>query len=322
MQIYKFYTKKPLNQYLCVLGNSYLTNMFMLKKIDSTLGHWILLLMLSLIWGSSFILIKRGLEAFSYEQVATLRIFIAFLFLAILGRKFYLNIPKKKLWPLFLTGVIGNGIPPFLFSKAQTYLDSGIVGILNVLTPLFTIFIGILFYNLKVKIVNYLGIAFGIIGTLYLLLPQTEQLNDKTLYYSLIVILGTACYGWSANIIKAHLGELDAIQITTITFTFVGPWAGIYLLCGDFLEIMQSHPKALASFSYITILAIMGSALSVIAFNKLIKMTGPLFATSCTYMIPIVAIIWGISDKEIITVHHIIGFVIILGGIYLVNKRT
>ena len=294
----------------------------MLKKVDSKLGYWIILTMLSLIWGSSFILIKRGLEAFSYEQVATLRIFIAFIFLAVLGRKFYINIPTKKLWPLFLTGVIGNGIPPFLFSKAQTYLDSGIVGILNVLTPLFTIFIGIFFYNLKVKIVNYLGIALGIIGTLYLLLPQAEQLNDKTLYYSLIVILGTACYGWSANIIKAHLEELDAIQITTITFTFIGPWAGIHLFCGDFLEIMQSHPKALASLSYIAILAIMGSAISVIAFNKLIKMTGPLFATSCTYIIPIVAIIWGISDKEIITLHQIIGFVIILGGVYLVNKRT
>ena len=294
----------------------------MLKKIDSKLGHWIILIMLSIIWGSSFMLIKRGLDAFSYEQVATLRIFIAFIFLAVLGRKFYTNIPTKKLWPLFLTGFIGNGIPPFLFSKAQTYLDSGIVGILNVLTPLFTIFIGILFYNLKVKIVNYLGIALGIIGTIYLLLPQTEQLDDKTLCYSLIAILGTACYGWSANIIKAHLVKLDAIQITTISFSFVGPWAGIYLLCGDFLEIMQNHPKAIYSFSYIAILAIMGSALSVIAFNKLIKMTGPLFATSCTYIIPIVAITWGISDKEIITIHHIIGFAIILGGVYLVNKRT
>ena len=278
--------------------------------------------MLSIIWGSSFMLIKRGLDAFSYEQVATLRIFIAFIFLAVLGRKFYTNIPTKKLWPLFLTGFIGNGIPPFLFSKAQTYLDSGIVGILNVLTPLFTIFIGIVFYNLKVKIVNYLGIALGIIGTIYLLLPQTEQLDDKTFCYSLIAILGTACYGWSANIIKANLEELDAIQITTISFSFVGPWAGIYLLCGDFLEIMQTHPKAISSISYIAILAIMGSALSVIAFNKLIKMTGPLFATSCTYIIPIVAIIWGVSDNEIITIHHIIGFVIILGGIYLVNKRT
>ena len=294
----------------------------MLKKVDSKLGHWIILIMLSVIWGSSFILIKRGLDAFSFEQVATLRIFIASIFLAVLGRKFYLNIPIKKLWPLFLTGVIGNGIPPFLFSKAQTYVDSGIVGILNVLTPLFTILIGILFYNLKVKIINYLGVALGIIGTIYLLIPQSEQLNDKTLYYCIIAILGTACYGWSANILKANLEELNAIQISTISFSFIGPWAGIYLFCGNFLEIMHSHPKALNSFASVAILAIMSSAIAVIAFNKLIKMTGPLFATSCTYIIPIVAIIWGISDKEIITTNHIIGFVIILGGVYLVNKRT
>ena len=294
----------------------------MLKKFDSKLGHWIILIILSVIWGSSFILIKRGLDAFSFEQVATLRIFIASIFLAVLGRKFYTNIPIKKLWPIFCTGVIGNGIPPFLFSKAQTYVDSGIVGVLNVLTPLFTILIGILFYNLKVKIINYLGVVLGIIGTVYLLTPQSEQLNDKTLYYSIIAILGTVCYGWSANILKAHLEDLNAIQITTISFTFIGPWAGIYLFCGNFLEIMQSHPKALSSFGSIVILAIMGSAIAVIAFNKLIKMTGPLFATSCTYIIPIIAIIWGISDKEIITVHHISGFVIILCGVYLVNKRT
>ncbi len=294
----------------------------MLKKIDSKLGHWIILIMLSVIWGSSFILIKRGLEAFSYEQVATLRIFIASIFLAVLGRKFFTNIPTKKLWPLFLTGFIGNGIPPFLFSKAQTYIDSGIVGMLNVLTPLFTIFIGILFYDLKVKMVNCLGIVLGIIGTIYLLLPQSKQLNDNTLYYSLLAILGTACYGWSANIIKAHLEELDALQITTISFSFVGPWAGIYLVSSDFLEIMQSDPKAVNSLIYIAILAILGSAIAVIAFNKLIKMTGPLFATSCTYIIPIIAIIWGICDKEIITIHHIIGFIIILAGIYIVNKRN
>lgn len=294
----------------------------MLKKFDSKLGHWIILIMLSVIWGSSFILIKRGLDAFSFEQVATLRIFIASIFLAVLGRKFYTSIPIKKLWPIFCTGVIGNGIPPFLFSKAQTYVDSGIVGVLNVLTPLFTILIGILFYNLKVKIINYLGVALGIIGTVYLLTPQSEQLNDKTLYYSIIAILGTVCYGWSANILKAHLEDLNAIQITTISFTFIGPWAGIYLFCGNFLEIMQNHPKALTSLGSIAILAIMSSAIAVIAFNKLIKMTGPLFATSCTYIIPIIAIIWGISDKEIIAMHHIIGFIIILSGVYLVNKRT
>ena len=294
----------------------------MLKKFDSKLGHWIILIMLSVIWGSSFILIKRGLDAFSFEQVATLRIFIASIFLAVLGRKFYTSIPIKKLWPIFCTGVIGNGIPPFLFSKAQTYVDSGIVGVLNVLTPLFTILIGILFYNLKVKIINYLGVALGIIGTVYLLTPQSEQLNDKTLYYSIIAILGTVCYGWSANILKAHLEDLNAIQITTISFTFIGPWAGIYLFCGNFLEIMQSHPKALTSLVSIAILAIMSSAIAVIAFNNLIKMTGPLFATSCTYIIPIIAIIWGISDKEIIAMHHIIGFIIILTGVYLVNKRT
>ena len=293
----------------------------MIKRIDSPLGHWSLLLILSLIWGSSFILMKRGLDAFSFEQVATLRLFMAFLFVAWIGRKFYHNIPTDKLWQLFLTGVIGNGIPPFLFTKAQTYLDSGIVGILNVLVPLFTLFIGVIFYNLKVKLLNYTGIFIGILGTIYLLLPDIKELNEKALLYSLMVVVATVCYAWSANIIKAHLQELGALQITTISYTFIGPWAGIYLFSGDFLEIMQTHPKAWSSFGYTAILAIIGSALSVIAFNKLIKMTGAIFATSCTYIIPIVAILWGVIDNEIITAHHISGFMIIIAGVYLVNKR-
>ena len=293
----------------------------MLKRIDSKAGHWFLLLLLSLVWGSSFILIKRGLDAFSFEQVAALRLFIAFVFISMVGWKYYLTLPKKKLKYLFLTGFIGNGIPAFLFTKSETYLDSGIVGILNVLTPLFTIFIGVLFYNLKVKALNYVGIITGLTGTIYLLHPDIQELNEKTILYSLIVILATVCYGWSSNIIKTHLQDLNPVQITTIAFTFVGPWAGIYLFNSDFIEVMQSHPKAWSSLSYTTLLAIVGSALSLIAFNKLIKMTGALFATSCTYIIPIVAVLWGLLDHETISSHHIIGFLIILAGVYLVNKR-
>mgnify|MGYP003387342351 CR=1 FL=1 len=293
----------------------------MLKKINSPLGHWSLLLLLSIIWGSSFILMKRGLDAFSFEQVAALRLFMAFVFLAIIGGKFYKSLPLKKLWPLFLTGIIGNGIPAFLFTKAETHLDSAVVGILNVLTPLFTLFIGLFFYQMKVKLVNYIGIIIGLLGTVFLLLPDIQELNIEILRYSFLAIGATVCYGWSTHIIKAHLHDLNSIQITTLAFTFIGPWAGIYLFSGDFIEVMNTHPKAWASLGYIAILAIVGSALAVIAFNKLIKLTGALFATSCTYIIPIVAILWGVLDNEQITMHQLLGFVIILGGVYLVNKR-
>ena len=294
----------------------------MLKKIDTPLGHWILLISLSIVWGSSFILIKRGLDAFDYEQVAVIRLFLAFMFLAVIGRNHYKSVPKNKLWPLFLTGLIGNGIPAFMFTKSQTYLDSGLVGILNVLTPLCTLFIGLLFYQMKVKFVNYVGVAIGMVGTVYLLFPDIQAFNEETLMYSFFVLIATACYGWSTNIIKSNLHDLNAVQVTTVAFTFIGPCAGIYLFSTDFIEVMQTHPKAWASLGYISILAIVGSAISVIVFNQLIKMTGALFATSCTYIIPIVALLWGVLDNELITIHHISGFLIILGGVYLVNKRV
>ena len=183
----------------------------MFKKIDSPIGHWSLLLLLSLIWGSLFILMKRRLEAFSFGQVAALRLFIAFVFLAVLGREFYKSIPKEKLWFLFLTGLIGNGIPALLFTKSQTFLDSGIVGILNVLTPLFTLFIGLFFFNLKVKLINYVGIGIGMVGAIYLLYPDIQDINDKVLLYSLMAISATVCYGLSTNIIKTHLQELNQL---------------------------------------------------------------------------------------------------------------
>jgi len=294
----------------------------MLKKIDTPLGHWSLLIILSTVWGSSFILMKRGLDAFSFEQVAALRLFLAFIFLAIIGRKFYTALPKNKLWALFLTGIIGNGIPAFLFTKSETFLDSGLVGILNVLTPLFTLFIGLFFFKMKVKPINYLGIVIGLAGTIYLLLPDIQELNEKVLLYSLMVIGATFCYGLSTHIIKSYLQKLSALQVTTLAFTFIGPWAGVYLFSGNFIEVMQTHPKAWNSLGYTAILAIIGSAICVIVFNKLLKMTGALFATSCTYIIPIVAILWGVLDNEIITSHHITGFLIILAGVYLVNKRN
>lgn len=294
----------------------------MLKKIDTPLGHWSLLIILSTVWGSSFILMKRGLDAFSFEQVAALRLFLAFIFLAIIGRKFYTALPKNKLWALFLTGIIGNGIPAFLFTKSETFLDSGLVGILNVLTPLFTLFIGLFFFKMKVKPINYLGIVIGLAGAIYLLLPDIQELNEKVLLYSLMVIGATFCYGLSTHIIKSYLQKLSALQVTTLAFTFIGPWAGVYLFSGNFIEVMQTHPKAWNSLGYTAILAIIGSAICVIVFNKLLKMTGALFATSCTYIIPIVAILWGVLDNEIITSHHITGFLIILAGVYLINKRN
>lgn len=294
----------------------------MLKRINTPLGHWIILFSLSLVWGSSFILMKRGLEAFSFEQLAALRLFIAFVFVTLLGWKFYFNMPLNKLWPLFLSGFVGSAIPAVLFSKSETYLDSGLVGMLNVLTPLFTLFIGVLFYSVKVKRINYIGVFIGVIGTIYLFFPDVKDLNTKAISYSLMVLVATACYGWSANIIKAHLQQLNAVQITTLSLIFIGPWAGIYLFtASNFVEVMQSHPKAWSSLGYIAVLAITCSVLSVIAFNELIKMTNALFATSCTYIIPFVAILWGVLDNEIITTHQLTGFAIIIAGIYLVNKR-
>ena len=292
-----------------------------MKKLNINKQNWVLLIIISLIWGSSFILIKKGLESFSFDQVATLRIFIASSFLSIFGFKYFFKIPRNKILPLFLNGLLGNGIPSFLFSKSEMYIDSGVVGILNVLTPLFTVLIGVLFFKVLVKPINYIGIVLGLIGVIILISPNKFQLDLNNLKYISFAILGTILYGLSTNIIKEYLSDLNILQIATISFFTIGPISGVYLFNTDFIYIMKNDINAINSFLFVSILAIFGSALSILAFNKLVINSGPVFATSCTYFIPIVAMIWGLIDNEKISLHHILGLVIILLGVYLVNKK-
>ena len=186
------------------------------------------------------------------------------------------------------------------------YIDSGVVGILNVLTPLFTVLIGVLFFKVIVKPINYIGIVLGLIGVIILISPNKFQLDLNNLKYISFAILGTMLYGLSTNIIKEHLSDLNILQIATISFFTIGPISGVYLFNTDFIYIMKNDINAINSFLFVSILAIFGSALSILAFNKLVINSGPVFATSCTYFIPIVALIWGLIDNEqILSLIHI-----------------
>jgi len=262
---------------------------------------------------------KRGLEEYTDMQVAALRLFIAFLslvpFLYIALKK----LKKKNIIPLLITGVIGNGIPAFLFTKAQTTLESSFVGMLNSLTPIFTLFLGIYFFNTKPSISNISGVIIGFLGAILLYLSEMSSLYTINVSVFLVVF---AClfYGASVNVIQKYLAEMNPIDISAIAFLYVGPFAGYYIFSTDFVEI-ASTKNGLYSLGYITILAILGTSFSVVLFNKLIKDTSAIFAASVTYLIPIVAILWGILEDEPIKYEHYIGICIILCGVYLVNKK-
>ena len=278
------------------------------------------LIVLSLIWGSSFILMKKGLEVFSYEQVAALRLFITFIVLIPFVFSALKKIKKKHYVPILVAALFGSGIPAFLFTLAQTYLDSSFVGILNSLTPLFTFCIGIIIFNQKYHKINLLGIFIGLIGAIFLSLNNLNQSISINIYVYLVVF-ASLLYAISANVIKRYLYDLDSTDITTIVFLILGPLSGVYIFSTDFIVLFDNN-KAYESLAYITILAIICTALAGVMFYKLIKISSPTFATSVTYLIPIVALFWGFIDGEKLIGQYFVGVALIFSGLYLVNKKS
>ncbi len=277
------------------------------------------LMLLSLIWGSSFILMKKGLESYSNLQVAALRMFLSFIFILPFTIKNLKVVNRNNLRSLIIVGFIGFGIPALLFTTAQTRIDSSLAGMLNSLTPLFTLIVGMLIYKSRAKWISILGIFIGLVGALGLILGRGEHIFSDINGYALFVVLATICYGINVNEVKYKLKDMTSMEITSLSFIFIGPLSGIYLLFSDWTPALQTE-NHLLNLGYIGILALFSSVLAVLIFNNLIKFTTTLFASSVTYIIPVFAILWGIFDGETIGMLQFLWIGVILLGIYLVNK--
>ncbi len=288
--------------------------------MEKSIKNYIVLILLAIIWGSSFILMKRGLEVYSYTQVAALRLFIAFISLAPFLFKAVKVVQKKHFVPIIIMAFFGNGVPAFLFTKAQTQLDSSLVGILNSLVPLFTLLLGIYFFKTKPSKTNIVGIIIGLCGAVFLTystMGEGVQINS----YMYLVILATVMYAISINVIKKYLQDVDALSVTTLAFAIIGPLSLFYIFSPDFFTVSMSN-EGIEALLYIALLAVVGTSSAVVIFNKLINRSSAIFASSVTYLIPIVAILWGVFDGETVTFIHLISVVIILSGVYLVNKKN
>lgn len=295
----------------------------MYKKLIKTdkFEVWVLLIILALIWGSSFILIKKGLEVFSPAQVGTLRISFAFLFLLPVAVKNVWKVPKGKWKIIFITGLIGNFIPAILFAVAVSNLQSSLAGILNALVPLFTFLIAVFFFKFKITLLQVAGLFTGLIGSLGLSLVNSKGGLGNMNIYALLIVVATVCYALNLNLIKEYLSGMNSIVITSLSMLSVGPLALIYLFTGDFLDVLRNSNGALEALGYLSLLGIFGTAIGLILYTRLVFSTNAVFASSVTYLIPIVAIFWGIIDNEKIFILHLAGMVMILIGIYLVNKN-
>jgi drug/metabolite transporter (DMT)-like permease len=263
---------------------------------------------------------KRGLVCFPSDEVAAIRISIAFLFLSPLLLK-HSKIEFKKYFPgLVLMGVFGNFIPAFLFTKAETQISSSLTGMLNALTPLFTIIISTIWLANKPGKTKLIGVLMGFLAAVGLVLFNDSPDTSKNVWYSLLVLVATLCYAISINGIRHYLSDLDSVKAAVWAFVIIGPMAIIYLFgLTDFTTHVQKS-GAIESIGYVAILAILGTALSVIAFNRLIKMSNATFASSCTYLIPIVAIGWGLIDGENVSQLQLLSIGLIIFSVYLINK--
>jgi drug/metabolite transporter (DMT)-like permease len=289
--------------------------------LNKRTSQWIILCLLALIWGSSFILMKRGLISFSHTQVAAIRIFFTFLFLLPSAIKRLSRVKRAHIRPLLVVAFFGNAIPAFLFTKAQTEVCSSMAGILNALTPLFALVVGVLVYKVRFVWHNLFGVFIGLAGAVALVFIQSGfGLSEQNLY-PLYILLATIFYAFSVNEIKQNLAGLDGVTIIAVAFVFVGPLSGVILLNSDFSTAI-SNPAFFESISAIVILAMFGSAIATIIFNYLVYHTNALFAASAAYLIPIVAVFWGVLDGESVVIGQIPAIGLILLGIYLVNKKN
>ncbi len=288
---------------------------------NNRLTAWILIIILSFIWGTSYILIKKGLVGFSAVQVGSARMLFAFIVVAPMAIKTFKQIPLSRKPLVFFLGLIGNFIPAFLFSLAETQLESSITGIVNAVTPVFTLIIGIAFFKSKFKFIQVLGVILGLIGTIGITFVGSTGGLGSFNFYAVFVIIATILYSFNANMIKHYFQDTGSIALTTQALFFVGPLAIIFLLTTDFVQKVLDIKTYGFPLLSIFILGVLGTAIALILYNKLIRITSPVFATMVTYLMPAIAILWGLIDGETLFPLHYAGFGLVILGVYLTNKK-
>ncbi len=285
---------------------------------------WSVLIGLALIWGSSFVLIKQSLVAFNPLQIGAMRMGIAGLLLLPFSMPMLRKLSWKQHLNLGSVGFLGNFVPAFLFPLAETEIHSSLAGMLNVLTPIFTMLVGALLFGVIVTPRKWIGVVVGLIGAAFLIgggdLAGIK--GNGNLAYSWLIVLATVCYGFSLNLMKRYLEGISSVTATSIAlFWMVFPSVLIALVSG-IPQVMAAHPDAWMSLGAVTLLAAMGTAFALLLFYRLVQITDPVLSSSVTYLVPIIAIGWGIFLGEHLHLIQWLSMPVVLLGVYLVNSPS
>lgn len=288
-------------------------------KIKRNYLVWAYFLSLVLIWGSSFMLIKKGLEGYSVWQSATIRLVSAFIVISFLAIRHIRKIPKKKVPFVLLVGLLSMFFPSFLFSAAETKLNSSMAGILNALTPLFTTVFATGFLGKSVSRIQWAGLAIGFLSTLFLILIDFNA-GLSFNQYALLVIIATICYGININIVKHYLYDINSLHITTVAVSFAGLLALIFLLFSGYQEYIVVSSNQIYPLLSLVTLGVLGTALVQLIQNQLIQKSSVAFVSSTTYLIPAVAVLWGLLDGEKLVFLHYMGMAGIIAGVWILRE--
>jgi drug/metabolite transporter (DMT)-like permease len=283
--------------------------------------QWAALLFLAFVWGSSFILMKRGLEVFTPVQVASMRMMIAgIVFLPFVIRDF--RYIKQRPWALLVVGLVGNGIPAYLFTWSQMHVTSSIAGILNSVTPVFTLIAGGLLFRSAIARYQIAGVVLGFAGSVLLFMNRSFNFDYSTFGWGLLIVLATAMYGTNINHVKYNLKEVPGLSISALSFFLILPFISLVFFADmPSAAVIQNEHFTTAALS-VLLLGIFGSAIAVAVINILIKHTSPVFASTVTYLMPAVALLWGYSDNEAIGASSFLALALILAGVYLAQLKN
>lgn len=284
-------------------------------------NRWFLLIVLALTWGSSFILIKKSLIVFTPFQIGAFRVAVSGLIMAKIGFPAIRKMTRTTLFWVAVTGFFGNFVPMYLFPIAQTRVSSSLAGILDSLVPVFVLVLGFFLFGIKSKWIQVLGAVIGFSGAALLMFFSEASTEESNLGYALLVVLATACYALAGLIIKERLQHVPSLQLSGAVFSVWMIPSIFILIFSGFFSDFETTGQTYESLGYLTILTVMGTTIAIILYYKLIQNTTPVFASTVTYLLPLVAVIWGLLDGERFSLWYLIGGLLILWGIYLIREK-